>query len=256
VGTMVSRVRSRTFRGRCARLPLLLFLPGLLLALPAAAEKVPERLNYKLSWMGISIGTAVQEITDERDSRRIVSWARASAWVASLHPVDDRTETVLAPSGPFPGEVRSYRMVFKEGGQLRDREITFEPSRRLARVHDRVTGSRSEVAITPPVYDACASFYYVRFLPLEVGTSLFVVMVDGPKPRRIEVKVLRRERISVPVGKFDTIVVQPMVPAEGSFEGKRGVTIWLTDDNRRLPVKAQTKVKVGTVTAVLTGGSY
>ncbi len=60
----------------------------------------------------------------------------------------------------------------------------------------------------------------------------------------------------MPAGEFATVVVQPVVLAEGIFEGKRGITIWLTDDSRRLPVKAQTRVKVGSVTAVLTGGSY
>jgi hypothetical protein len=62
--------------------------------------------------------------------------------------------------------------------------------------------------------------------------------------------------VSVPAGTFDTVVVQPVVPLEGIFERKRGITIWLSDDGRRLPVKAQTKVKMGSVTAVLTGGSW
>ena len=43
---------------------------------------------------------------------------------------------------------------------------------------------------------------------------------------------------------------------EGVFEGKSGAYIWLTDDERRIPVKAQTRVTVGSVTAVLTGGTY
>jgi hypothetical protein len=47
-----------------------------------------------------------------------------------------------------------------------------------------------------------------------------------------------------------------MVKPEGVFEGKRGAYIWLTDDSRRIPVKAQTKVKVGSVTAVLTAGNF
>jgi hypothetical protein len=73
--------------------------------------------------------------------------------------------------------------------------------------------------------------------------------------RRIEIRVLRKERVSTPVGEFDTIAIEPMVASEGVFEGKKGVVIWLTDDNRRIPVKAQTKVTVGSVTALLIGGN-
>jgi len=83
-----------------------------------------------------------------------------------------------------------------------------------------------------------------------------VNVLDGKKLRRIEIRVLHRERVKVPAGEFDTLVVEPMVAPEGVFEGKRGVRIWLTDDERRIPVKAQTKVRLGSVTAVLAGGSY
>jgi len=47
------------------------------------------------------------------------------------------------------------------------------------------------------------------------------------------------------------LVVKPLVRAEGVFEGKGGVTIWFTDDARRIPVRAETKVSVGVVTATL-----
>jgi hypothetical protein len=231
------------------------FLVCLLAALPAvAAPPVPERLTYDLSWLGIPIGSASQEISDEKGVRRIVSHASSNAWLSSFYPVDDRTETLLSPVGPFPGTVRSYRMVFREGGWQRDREIVFDAERRIARFHDRVSGERTEIPYEPPLFDVYGSFYHVRSLPLEVGKSCRLSILDGRQVRRIEVRVLRRERVTVPAGTFDTIVVQPVVAQEGIFERKRGITIWLTDDDRRVPVKARTKVKVGSVTAELTGG--
>ena len=63
-------------------------------------------------------------------------------------------------------------------------------------------------------------------------------MLDSKTPHRIEVRVLRRERVQVPAGEFDTLIIEPRVHPEGVFEGKRGVYIWLTDDERRIPVKA------------------
>ena len=239
------------------------FLRGLVCVLfvlhasPAAPQQVPEKLVYSLSWLGITVGTAIQEISDEGEGRRIVSIARANDWLAAFYPVDDRIESTLAKSGaPFPGESRSYHMRFLEGTRTRDREITFEPERRLAVFRDRISGEKVEVPIAENTYDIYASFYFVRYQPLEVGKSFYLNILDGKKLRRIEVKVLRREKVKVPAGEFATIVVRPMVPSEGVFEGKGGALIWLSDDHRRLPVKSQTKVRVGSVTAVLTGGSY
>jgi hypothetical protein len=221
-----------------------------------AAQKIPEKLTYSLSWTGIPVGTATQEIFDEGDNRRIVSAARSNAWLSAFFPVDDRTESVLLKKGSFPGEPRYYKMLFKEGRHVRDREISFNIDGRTAHFHDRRSGERVDVAIPENTYDIYSSFYFVRHLPLEPGQSFYINVLDSKKLHHIEVRVLKRERVSVPAGVFNTVKVEPMVKPVGVFEGKRGAYIWLTDDERRIPVKAQTKVTVGSVTAVLTGGNY
>jgi hypothetical protein len=235
------------------------WLAALLLALlPAAAlaERVPEKLSYSLSWGVIPVGTATQEITDEGDGRRIVSTARSNAWLSTFYPVDDRTESLLSRQGPFPGESRYFRMFFKEGPRTRDREIVFDQAARKATYRDRLGTEKVAVPLVENTFDIYASFYRVRFLPLEEGQSSYIHVLDGKDPQRVEVRVLKREKVRVPAGKFNTILVQPLIKPEGVFEGKGGLLIWLTDDERRIPVKVQTKVKVGSVTAVLTGGNY
>ena len=226
--------------------------------LPSAeAVTMPEKLVYSLSWMGIPVGTATQEIVENGGTRKIVSHARSNDWLSAFYPVDDRTESQLdATGGPFPGQSRYYRMLFREGRRTRDREITFDQARLIGRFHDRISGEQVEVPIVENTFDIYAGFYYVRNQPLEPGTSFMIHLLDGKELRHIEVKVLKRERVKVPAGEFDTIQVKPLVKPEGVFEGKGGALIWLTDDSRRIPVKAQTKVRVGSVTAVLTGGSF
>jgi uncharacterized protein DUF3108 len=225
-----------------------------LLPRPLFAGWVPERLVYALSWNGIPVGTATQEITGEEDMHRIVATARSNAWLSLFWPVDDRIESLLDAAGaPFPGAIRWYRMRMHEGGHRRDREIVFDRDRGNARYRDRLSGEQAEVAVPSGVYDIYGSFYYVRYLPLTVGTPLSVTVLDGREARRIEVRVLGRETLTTVLGRVATLVVQPQVRPEGVFEGKKGVTIWLTDDERRLPVKVMTGVAVGSVTATLTG---
>lgn len=233
----------------------LLFL--LLSVFPAFADqRIPEKLIYNLSWSGIPVGVASQEIVDEAGVRRIISSARSNDWLSAFFPVDDRTESLLEKKGAFPGRSKSFRMIFKEGSRVRDREISFDHSARRAHFHDRRSGERLDILLGAETFDIYSSFYFVRHQTLEPGKSIYINVLDSKKMHRIEIRVLRRERVKVPAGEFNTIVVEPMVKPEGVFEGKRGVYIWLTDDTRRIPVKAQTKVTVGSVTAVLTGGSY
>lgn len=221
-----------------------------------AAGRIPEKLVYSLSWTGIPVGTATQEITGDETSRQIVSTAKSNDWLSAFFPVDDRTESKLARKEPYPGEPRIFRMLLKEGSRTRDREITFNRTAGTARFHDRISGEQLDVAIGGDTLDIYSSFYFVRHQSLAPGKSIYLNVLDSKQLHRIEVRVLRKERVKVPAGEFATIVLEPMVKSEGVFEGKRGAYIWLTDDERRIPVKVQTKVRVGSVTAVLVSGSY
>ena len=62
--------------------------------------------------------------------------------------------------------------------------------------------------------------------------------------------------MSTKLGSVDTIVIKPLMKSEGIFNRKGDMFIWLTDDERRLPVKMRTKVVVGSITATLVGGEY
>jgi hypothetical protein len=247
---------------RCAvktfvRTSLICILLAALGVLPAVAgQKIPEKLMYDLSWNGIPVGRSEQEICDLGDTLKIVSLARSNDWLSTFFPVNDRTESVLDKIGHFPGRTRNFKMLFKEGRRVRDREIRFHPQEKYALFLDHKSGEEIRIALEPETFDIYSSFYYVRHQPLQPGKSLYINVLDSKKLHRIEIRVLRRERIKVPAGEFDTLVIEPMVKPVGVFEGKRGAYIWLTDDERRIPVKAQTKVKLGSVTAVLTGGSY
>jgi hypothetical protein len=216
------------------------------------AQVVPEKLVYELSWGGFQVGTATQEITESGAERRIVSTARSNAWLSVFYPVEDRIEShLLRKEGLFPGATLRYRMQMREGGRRRDREILFAPAQGEAHYFDHLTGERAAVTIPHWTYDIYASFYYIRYLDLQVGRSVFVDVLDGKEVRHIEVQVLRKEKLRTMLGELTTLVVRPLVRAEGVFEGKGGVIIWFTDDARRIPVRAETKVSVGSVVATL-----
>jgi len=106
------------------------------------------------------------------------------------------------------------------------------------------------------VFDPISGFYYLRTLRLEVGKSVYVTVFDSKKVWNVEVQVLRREKITLPIGAFDTIVIKPLMKSEGIFYRKGDIIIWLTDDIKRIPVMVQTKVKIGSIVATLVGGSF
>ena len=239
------------------QLSLALLYVLIAMATSASALTVPEKLVYDMTWTGIKAGTATQEIIDEGDSIRIVSIARSADWISVFFPVEDRVESLL-PKVPPPqlGLPHNFRMKVREGKHRRDKEIIFDHDKGKARYIDHLNGEKVELEIKKNTYDPYSSFYYVRTLPLEVGKSVFVSLLDNKQLWNVEIQVLKKEKLDTILGEVNTILIKPLMKSEGIFQRKGEIYIWLTDDARRIPVKMKTKVAIGSVTATLVGGKF
>jgi hypothetical protein len=220
--------------------------------LPASALSIPEKLTYDLTWTGIKAGTATQEIIDDGNSIRVVSTVRSADWISVFFPVEDKIESSLAKAEPPQlGLPNHFRMKVREGSHRRDREIIFDQKNLKAQYIDHIGGGKATLDILQNTYDAYSSFFYVRTLKLEVGKSVFVNILDNKKLWNVEVQVVKKEILHTILGEIKTIQVRPIMKSEGIFDRKGAIDIWVTDDDKRIPVRMKTKVKIGSVTATL-----
>ena len=100
-----------------------------------------------------------------------------------------------------------------------------------------------ELASNQPLDDV-SFIYFVRTIPLEVGRTYTWNRYWKADGNPVTVRVLRRERIEVPAGTFNTLVLQPIIQTDGLFGEGGEALIYLTDDNRRLLVKMTSRVPV------------
>lgn len=228
------------------------------LAVESAAFPVPERLEFELSYTGVTAGHAVQEVTRENADIHIVSTARSADWLRFFFPVNDRIESYLISESPatFMGSPRLYKERKHEGRTITDREAAFDRQKLEVITTDHRNKNEKKMTITRRTFDTLSSFFYFRTIPLQVGVSYYIDIFDCKRLWNTEVKVLRREELVTPLGRFKTIVIQPLLKSEGIFARTGDMFIWLTDDDRRIPVQMKSKVVVGSITATLTGGSY
>ncbi len=89
-----------------------------------------------------------------------------------------------------------------------------------------------------------------------MGRPEYIDIFDSKKLWNTEVQVLRKERVRVPAGEFDTIVIKPLLKSEGVFMKKGEIYIWLTDDDKKIPVMIKSKVKIGNFKVKLVEGVY
>jgi hypothetical protein len=229
-----------------------------ILTATATAFPIPERLEFELSYTGITAGRAVQEVKLVNNEIQIVSTARSADWLRFFFPVDDRIESFLTSDSPtqFIGTPRLYKERKREGKTITNREARFDRQKLEVTTIDHRDKNEKKQAITKRTYDTLSSFFYFRTVPLQVGASYYIDIYDCKRLWNTEVKVLRREELTTPLGRFKTIVIQPLLKSEGIFARTGDMFIWLTDDDRRIPVQMKSKVVVGSITATLTGGSY
>ena len=219
---------------------------------------IPEKFVYDLTWTGIKAGTASLELINDGDKLKIISTAQSAKWVSVFYTVDDRVESTLFknPADSFPWQPEKYRIRIREGRHRRDKEVVFDRKTNKATFKDYINNERKDFDLPVTVFDPISSFYYLRTLKLEAGKSVYVTVFDSKKVWNVEIQVLRKERISLPTGTFNTIVVKPLMKSEGIFYRKGEILIWLTDDIKHIPVKLQAKVAVGSITATLVNGNY
>ncbi|NWF99032.1 MAG: DUF3108 domain-containing protein [Nitrospirae bacterium] len=219
--------------------------------------KLPEKFVYELTWTGIKAGTATLGITKDGEKYKIVSTAESADWVSFFYTVEDRAESIIIKSDNKEwARPVNYKLKIREGKHRKNKEVIFNTNNKKATYIDHLSNEKKEYDIPESVYDPISSFYYVRTLPLLVGESVYVTVFDSKKIWNVEVQVLRKEKVILPAGTFNTILIKPILKSEGIFSRKGDIFIWLTDDNKRLPVKMQTRVAVGSVIATMKEGYY
>ena len=226
----------------------------------AFAFDIPERLEFKISYAGVTAGYATQEITKNGNNLYIVSTAHSADWLKLFFPVNDRIESVVAKNENSLSKIGlplSYKERIHEGPTNYRKDVEFDYAKLEVVTKDLIKNNSIVNKMTEQTYDTLSSFYYYRTVPLQVGTSSFINIYDCKRLWNTEVQVLRKEKLKTDLGQFNTVVIKPvLMNSEGVFASTGDMYIWLTDDERRIPVQMKSKMKVGSITATLVGGSY
>ena len=210
---------------------------------------VGEKLTFDINYGFINAGTATVEVLNlieynNRPAYQIVSRAQSNSFFSTFYKVDDRLESIMDAVGMFSWR---FEKILREGSYASDREFWFDQVEGQAFYED------DTFDVPRYVQDVLSAFYYVRTQELKVGTTLHIDHFDSGKFYPLEVKIHKRETITVSAGTFDCIVVEPMLKSVGAFKQEGTLKVWLTDDRLHMPVQMKSKVLVGSISAELTG---
>lgn len=202
-----------------------------------------ETLDYTLTWLKVTGGTARMTISPDGDeSFRITSVARSSPSFSRFFKVRDEIETTVARDD-F-STLRYVKRLDEDGDK--HEEVTVIEDGVATRTRRKVKKTR----VPRPVFDPISVIYQLRTRDLTPGKSHdFELIADG-KLYTVHAKVVRKERVQTGAGTFDCVRVEPQMISGGVARDER-LFIWYTDDERKLPVRIRTEIKVGAITASL-----
>lgn len=224
------------------------------------AFKPGEKLTFEINYGFVTAGEAVMEVDPVYqtingrkcyDIRFTVNSTSSFDWV---YKVKDFYRTYVDVEGLFPWRFEQH---IKEGTYQRDFEAIFDQQNLKAKTY---TGEKEpkkfegEFDIPEYTQDAMSAFYFYRtfdYSKMKVGDITTVQNFYKDKTYPLQVKYLGKETIEVPAGEFRCVKVEPLVQEGGLFKSEGSIIVWMTDDERKMPVKVKTKVVIGSIDADL-----
>jgi hypothetical protein len=229
-------------------------LLAIVVALTTAAEpavqipvpfSIGERLEYDVKFGVLKVGNGRMEVMGIEEIRGRQAWHTAFTVKGGtfFYKVNDRLESWIDTE-----TFASLRHVqdLQEGKRDRERRFEIFPDRLVYTEND---GEEKPTARDP--LDDGSFLYFIRTVPLSVGQTYDFPRYFRPDRNPVRVRVLRKESVKVPAGRFDAIVIQPIIKSKGIFSENGQAEIWLSDDDRRIMLQMKSNLSFGTLNLFL-----
>lgn len=189
-------------------------------------------------------GKEVFHVSGEGKTTGISSW---------FFNVEDYYQSYIDKKKDVP-----YRFIRKidEGGYTKDIQIDFNHETKTALVHNKEHDSKEYVSFSEEAQDMVSAFYYLRnnldTKTIKEGDTVDMDMFFDKKSYRFRLKFLGRELLRTKFGKINTLIFRPYVEAGRVFKEKESLTVWVTDDDNKIPLLIKADLAVGSLKATLT----
>ncbi len=219
-----------------------------------------EKLTYSISYLGAGVGELTLEVLPFKTmaKRKVYHFrgnAESSAFFSLFYRLNDVLETFIDYEGLFS---HRFHLVLDETKQQRDSLELNDSEKAQTYYWDRITRpgqplreTKKFSPIQPFSQDSVSALYYLRTIPLQIGSVVTVPIVSEGNTWDAVCTVVRRETVGSPMGDIPALVVMPEMKFHGILKKNGDSYLWLTDDDRRIPLRLEAKVRIGSVVANL-----
>jgi hypothetical protein len=208
-----------------------------------------ESLTYDVSWSDyLTAGAATFTVRDKRPSfgstaYYLVAEGRPTSLLSKLYAVYYKADSLVDAYTLYPqrGSVFS-----QENGRQRMKETRFDQARRSATFQMRTATTMTQDQPLPgPTHDGLSALTAMRTMTLAPGASASFAVADSGYLYRVTATVAGKESLTTGLGAISAWKIVPVVRDDKGQTVGRGLAVWISDDARRLPVRIQAQLPVG-----------
>ncbi|MBJ2174000.1 DUF3108 domain-containing protein [Aureibaculum sp. A20] len=220
------------------------------------AFKKGELLKYRISYSNwFNAGSATLEIKEStnngKSSFHIKGKGKTTGVTGWFFKVNDDYQTYFYKNNLLP-----YKFIRKidEGGYTKDKEIHFHQNSNKATVKDHEKKTEEMFSTAQGVHDMLSTLYYLRnqdISKMKPGDEVKLTMFFDEKNYPFKLRYLGTETIKTKFGKVASAKFRPLVQAGRVFKAKESITVWVSNDKNKIPLRIKADLAVGSLRADL-----
>lgn len=215
--------------------------------------KPGEILKFRIHYGFMDAGEAILEVKNDlknfggRDCYHVVGTGNTVGAFDWFFKVRDRYESVVDKDAMIPW---MFIRRVNEGGYIINQNVSFNHYK------DSAYSEKKTISIPENTQDLISAFYYARTLDFANAKEgdIFPIMGyldDATIP--LNLKFLGREEVKTKKGTFRCVKFRPMLQEGRVFKDQEDMTVWISDDKNRIPVRVQTDILIGSIKMDLVG---
>jgi hypothetical protein len=222
--------------------------------------RVGEKVVLSLSYFNIVAGTlelAVLPMVEVNGQKAYHFQVKAvsNSLFNRVYAVDDTAVTYMSYEDLIP---LNLSITLKESKQLAETRTFIDwKTNKATYWQKKVTKEHGEESkrkdwdVLPYSQNVISAVFYMRTFSYEVDKGYEFRVADEGKNIVFKGEIIRKEKLHTDIGDFDTIVMKPKLTVDGAFAPVGEILIWMTDDDRKLIVRIESKIKIGSLVAKL-----
>ena len=220
------------------------------------AYEAGEWFKFRIHYGVVNAGYATLEVKDatvnNRKSFHVIGKGFTTGMSRFFFKVDDLYESYIDKESGNPNQ---FVRKINEGGYTKNQEGFFNQSANRILVKDYKHKTEKTLIIPKNTQDILSAFYYLRNYPgidkLRVGEAISIDMFFDNETTKFKLKFIGREDITTKFGDVSAMIFRPLVQSGRVFKEEESLTVWISDDDNKLPLRIKANLAVGSIKADL-----